>query len=324
MNANRSLHRLLLAIAATVTLVGHAHATRYPLTIQSCNRQVTFERAPQRAVSHDINMTEMMVALGLQSRMAGYTGITGWNKLNAPLKRSLGTLPELAREYPSVETLVGRNVDFLFAGWNYGMRVGGELTPSTLAPLGIQVYELTESCAHIMKRRGTSLDDVYTDLANLGKIFNVEERATSLIAGMKARVADIRQKIVKDPAQPRVFIYDSGEDRPFTAGKLAMPDALLAAAGGRNIMADVNASWTRVNWEAVVERNPEVIVIIDYGNVTADQKRDFLRNNPALNKMDAVKNNRFIVLPYDAATPGLGNVDAIATLAKGLHPKVFP
>ncbi|MCW3478478.1 ABC transporter substrate-binding protein [Neisseriaceae bacterium JH1-16] len=322
MKLNRPLPLLALAGLATL-LSAQANATRYPLTVQSCDRQVTFARAPQRAVSHDINMTEMMVALGLQNRMVGYTGITGWNKLNAPLKKALGTLPELARENPSVETLVGRNADFLFAGWNYGLRVGGDLTPATLTPLGIQVYELTESCAHIMKRPAASLDDVYRDIGNLGRIFDVEPRATKLVADMKARAAAIRQQVAKDPGEPQVFVYDSGEDRPFTAGRLAMPDALIAAAGGRNIMNDVNASWTRVNWETVVARNPQVIVIIDYGNVTAEQKRSFLRNNPALKQMDAVKNDRFIVLPYDSATPGIASIDAVATLARGLHPKAF-
>ena len=66
-------------------------------------------------------------------------------------------LPELASKYPSVETLLNANVDFFFAGWDYGMRVGGDLTPQTLTPLGINVYELTESCAFVMKRPPASM-----------------------------------------------------------------------------------------------------------------------------------------------------------------------
>lgn len=46
-----------------------------------------------------------------------------------------------------------------------------------------------------------------------------------------------------------------------------MPQALIDAAGGRNILDDVDASWTRVNWETV-ERNPQVIVIVDYSETT--------------------------------------------------------
>jgi len=302
-------------------LLGSAHAlaeaTRYPLAVQSCNRQVVFNEAPRHAVSHDINMTQMMLALGLKPRMVGYSGISGWKSVTPEMARILDGLPELAAKYPSVETLLNANVDFFFAGWDYGMRVGGDLTPQTLQPLGINVYELTESCAFVMKRPAASLEDTYNDLRNLGKIFDVQDRANALIATMQAQVADVRKHL---PAQqPRVFLYDSGEDRAMTSGRLGMPQALIDAAGGRNILDDVETSWTRVNWENVVERNPEVIVIVDYGEVSAEQKQQFLLDNPALQSVDAIKHRRFIVIPYVQATPGIDNVLAVQTLARGFH-----
>ena len=293
--------------------------THYPLTIHSCDREVTFDKAPQHALSHDINMTQMMLALGLKSRMVGYSGISGWKAVTPQMSKILDGLPELASKYPSVETLLNANVDFFFAGWDYGMRVGGDLTPQTLAPLGIKVYELTESCAFVMKRPAASLDDMYTDLRNLGQIFDVQDRAHQLIADMQQRVAKIQATLPKD--RPRVFLYDSGEDRAMTSGRLAMPQALITAAGGKNILDDIDASWTRVNWESVVERNPEVIVIVDYSEVTAEQKEQFLLNNPALQSVDAIRNKRFIVIPYVAATPAIDNIDAIETLAAGFHGK---
>lgn len=298
-----------------------AATTEYPVTITSCDRQVTFDKAPTHAVSHDINMTQMMLALGLKSSMAGYSGISGWKTVTPELRKSLEGLPELAAKYPSVETLLNANVDFFFAGWDYGMRVGGDLTPQTLAPLGIKVYELTESCAFVMKREAASLDDTYTDLSNLGRIFNVQDRAEQLIAQMQQRVAKVQETL---PAtKPRVFLYDSGEDRAMTSGRLAMPQALISSAGGRNILDDIDASWTRVNWETVVERDPQVIVIVDYSEITAEQKIDFLLNNPALQSVDAIRNKRFIVIPYVAATPGIENIDAIETLAAGFHGKAL-
>jgi iron complex transport system substrate-binding protein len=294
-----------------------AEATRYPLTIQSCNREVTFKQAPKHAVSHDINMTQMMLALGLKPRMAGYSGVTGWKSVTPEMQTILDGLPELAAKYPSVETLLNANVDFFFAGWDYGMRVAGDLTPQTLQPLGIDVYELTESCAFVMKRPPASLEDTYNDLRNLGKIFDVQNRANALITEMQAKIAEVRKDLPAD--KPQVFLYDSGEDRAMTSGRLGMPQALIDAAGGRNILDDVEASWTRVNWENVVERNPQVIVIVDYGEVTAEQKEQFLLNNQALQSVDAIKNQRFIVIPYVQATPGIDNVLTVETLAKGFH-----
>jgi len=315
------LRSLLRRSFTLVLLLGSAHAlaeaTHYPLTIQSCNREVTFQQAPKHAVSHDINMTQMMLALGLKPRMAGYSGVSGWKAVTPDMQTLLDGLPELAAKYPSVETLLNANVDFFFAGWDYGMRVGGDLTPQTLQPLGINVYELTESCAFVMKRPPATLEDTYNDLRNLGKIFDVQDRANALIGAMQAQVAEIRQGL---PAEkPRVFLYDSGEDRAMTSGRLGMPQALIDAAGGRNVLDDVEASWTRVNWENVVERNPQVIVIVDYSEITADQKIRFLLNNKALQSVDAIKHQRFIVIPYVQATPGIDNVLAVATLAKGFH-----
>jgi len=299
------------------TAQAFAEATHYPLTIQSCNREVTFTEAPKHALSHDINMTQMMLALGLKSKMAGYSGVSGWKAVTPDMQSILDGLPELAAKYPSVETLLNANVDFFFAGWDYGMRVGGDLTPQTLQPLGINVYELTESCAFVMKRPPATLEDTYNDLRNLGKIFDVQDRASAVIADMQAKIADIQKNPPAD--KPRVFLYDSGEDRAMTSGRLGMPQALIDAAGGRNVLDDVDASWTRVNWENVVERNPQVIVIVDYGEVTAEQKILFLRNNKALQSVDAIKHQRFVVIPYVQATPGIDNVLAIETLAKGFH-----
>ncbi|MDI3398326.1 ABC transporter substrate-binding protein [Pseudomonas sp. V88_4] len=310
--------RSLLCLALLLgTTQAFAEATKYPLTIQSCNREVTFKQAPRHAVSHDINMTQMMLALGLKSKMAGYSGVSGWKSVTPEMQSLLDGLPELAAKYPSVETLLNANVDFFFAGWDYGMRVGGDLTPQTLQPLGINVYELTESCAFVMKRPAATLDDTYNDLRNLGKIFDVQDRANALIADMQNQVAEVRKNL---PAEkPRVFLYDSGEDRAMTSGRLGMPQALIDAAGGRNVLDDVEASWTRVNWETVVERNPQVIVIVDYSEITAEQKIEFLLKNKALQSVDAIKNQRFIVIPYVQATPGIDNVLAVETLAKGFH-----
>jgi len=287
-----------------------------PVTVQSCNREVTFDAPPQRAVSNDVNLTEMMLVLGLQDHMAGYSGISAWRTIDPEIRAGLAQLPELAKRYATKEVLIGADADFYFAGWNYGLKVGGELTPDTLAPFGIKVYELTESCIHVMKKPPASMEDMYNDLRNLGKIFGVSDRAEALISGYKAELTAFKASLKPNAEAVRVFVYDSGEKAPFTAGRYAMPNALIEAAGGVNIMNDLNKSWAKIGWEPVIERNPQVIVIIDYGKVTAEQKRQFMLNNPAFADIDAVKNDRFVVLDYVEATPGPRNIRAVKKLAR--------
>ncbi|WP_248920340.1 ABC transporter substrate-binding protein [Pseudomonas entomophila] len=315
------MKRSLLPLLAALPLV--AAASDYPVNVRSCDRTVTFQQAPQRAVSHDINLTGMLLALGLRERMIGYSGISGWKTLAPSLSQALTGLPELAPRYPSVENLLDVDTDFLFAGWGYGMEVGGTLTPQRLASFGIPVYELSESCSRIMPRHPASLDDLYTDLDNLGRIFDVAPRAQALVTQLRGRIAKVAKTLANVHDRPKVFLYDSGEDRPTTSGSLGMPQALIAAAGGDNVMTDVQASWTEVSWESVVERDPDIIAIVDYGPTTWQQKRDFLLQLPALADVKAIRERRFVVLSYLQVTPSVDNADAIEQLAAALHPQLF-
>ena len=271
---------------AALGLVGGLLSTSVAIadtvTVQSCNRQVSFDAPPTRAVSNDVNLTEMMLALGLQDSMVGYTGVSGWKTLDEKLHEGVAELPELSPKYPTKEVLLGADADFYFAGWNYGMNVGGEVTPEILKKFGIKVYELSESCIHIMERDKASMDDMYADLLNLGTIFDVRDRAEALVSGYKAELAELQTTLKRGDEPLRVFVYDSGQDQVFTSGRYGIPTAMIEAAGGKNIVDDVESSWVKIGWEAVVERNPEVIVIVNYGEVTAAQKRDFMMNNPAV------------------------------------------
>ena len=308
----------ILTLLALATIVGGSAFAE--TTVNSCNRTVSFDAPPKRAISNDVNLTEMMLVLGLADHMVGYTGISGWKTLDEEMRANVKQLPELSSKYPTKEVIVGANADFFFAGWNYGMKVGGEVTPETLEPFGVKVYELTESCTHIMKKGKASIDDMYADLLNLGAIFDVEDTAKNLVNNYKAELKSFKDDL--ETGEPvRAFVYDSGEDTPFTAGLYAMPTALIEAAGGVNVMNGFEKSWGTVTWEEVVAQNPEVIVIVNYGSVTAEQKRAFMMSNPAFANIAAVKNDRFVTLEYVEATPGPRNIKAIKTLANSFWGK---
>ena len=308
----------ILSFVAAVSIIGGTALAQ--TTVESCNRTVSFDAPPKRAISNDVNLTEMMLVLGLADHMVGYTGISGWKTLDEEMRANVKQLPELSSKYPTKEVIVGANADFFFAGWNYGMKVGGEVTPETLEPFGVKVYELTESCTHIMKKGKASIDDMYADLLNLGAIFDVEDTAKNLVNNYKAELKSFKDDL--ETGEPvRAFVYDSGEDTPFTAGLYAMPTALIEAAGGVNVMNGFEKSWGTVTWEEVVAQNPEVIVIVNYGSVTAEQKRAFMMSNPAFANIAAVKNDRFVTLEYVEATPGPRNIKAIKTLANSFWGK---
>lgn len=307
---------------STALLFGIAGgAVAQDVTVDNCGAPLVFETTPQRMVVHDINMSEMAFALGLQDKIVGVTGITGWYKTSADFDKARGDIPELAPKYPSVENLVSASPDLFFAGWYYGMKPGGDVTPDTLAPFGIQTLVLTESCVHLDKDRPeASMDLLFNDVLRLGKVMGVSDKAEALVTGWQQQLASIEAQTA-EAAKPRVFLLDGPADAPFTAGRFAIPDAMIAAAGGGSVTHDLDTSWGRTSWEAVAAANPEFLVLLDYqnGNGAADTFK-FLQNHPVMAHTDAVKNARWIGLRYEELTPGPANIAAIEKMAAAFHP----
>lgn len=313
--------RLFLTVAVGLFA---SPASAFPVTVENCGRVLTFEHAPRRAVIHDINMAEMAFALRLQPDIIGLTGISGWHKVTPAFNAEQGTIPELAPKYPTMETLLAANPDFFLAGWYYGMKPGGEVTPDTLKDQGITTYVLTESCVQVDKTRPrATMDLLYGDELALGVIFGKEAEAKALVAGWKARLAEVSQA-VEGRTQISVFVYDSGEDKPFSAGKFAMPTALIEAAGGRNVLGELAMSWGATSWEDVAVKNPQFLILLDYQSGGGYRKLlAFLKAHPAMRETDAVKQERFLPLRYEQLTPGPANIEAVEKLAAALYPEAF-
>ncbi len=296
-------------------------AAAQEVTVDNCGEPLVFDTAPEHLVVHDMNMTDMAFALGLQDKIVGLTGITGWYKTSPDFDALRGDIPELAPKYPTVENLVAVEPDLFFAGWYYGMKPGGDVTPDTLEPFGIKTMILTESCVHLDKDRPeASMDLLFGDVLRLGKVMHVEDKAEALVSGWKEQLAAIEAKTAELP-KPRVFLLDGPADAPFTAGKFAIPDAMIAAAGGENVTHDMDTSWGRTSWEAVAASNPEFLVLLDYqtGNGAEDTFK-FLQDHPVMSQTDAVKNERWIGLRYEELTPGPANIEAISKMARAMHP----
>lgn len=310
-------------LSEETTATDNPVAAGFPVTVEVCGEPVTFDAPPQRAVTNDVNITEIFLALGLGDKLVGYSGISAYRQIAPEWQADLKDIPQLSPQYIDLETLVGAEPDFFFAGWNYGFSEEKGITPESLEKYGIKSYVLTESCIHVTPREKVSLEDTFADLLNIGRIFGVDERAQALVDRYRAELAAIKSTIgqVNDPA--RVFVYDSGEETPFTAAKFAMPNAMIEAAGATNIFNNVESSWTTVNWEDVVDRNPEYIIIVDYGEPNAAGKIAFLKSQPELAGVTAIKNDRFVVLTYEEATPGPRNVASTRLLAKSFYPAKF-
>jgi iron complex transport system substrate-binding protein len=274
-----------------------------------------YEEAPKRAISLNQHVTEIMLALGLEDSMAGTAFLD--NEIYEPLQEAYDQVPVLAEQYPSKEQVISVEADFLYGGWESAFNEKNIATREELKELGIASYLQSSSV-----KAAPTLEDIFTDIRNIAKIFRIEDRGDELIDQMNREIEGITSQLpeVKKPVD--VLVYDSGDTDVFTATQNFM-NTLVTMAGGHNVFGDVEGNWATVSKEDAVERQPDVIVVIDYGSTTVEQKIEFLKKDAALSQTPAVQNERFVILPLSAASEGVRAGEAIEILAKGFYPEAF-
>jgi iron complex transport system substrate-binding protein len=108
-----------------------------------------------------------------------------------------------------------------------------------------------------------------------------------------------------------------------TASRETLIGRLIEMAGGVNIFADVSSRYPQVSPEAVVARNPDLIVAPNHHASTVDARA--LARQPGLAGLPAVRRGRVLVLDGDLVSrPGPRIADALELLARTLHPDLFP
>lgn len=297
----------------------------YPVTVKSCSEPVTFDAAPERALSFDTNMTEIMLALGLEDRMAGYwiSGVPVGDEFQAQIK----TVPLISEETwppPGKELILSFDPDFVFGGWAYNFSEESGVTPDSLAAAGVKSYVLSETCITVGVRPDTTLESTYQDILNIGIIFGVQDRAQSLVDKMRADIKQVQGKIGEIETPLRGLYYGGGADAAFSCGKYAQATKLMEAVGAVNILGDVEDDWIpAVTWETIIEKNPDFVMIDDTPWESAQQRIDTLMSLPQLASITAIREERFIVMPWTYILPGVEMDEGIARLAKELYPDRF-
>ncbi|MFJ5277778.1 ABC transporter substrate-binding protein [Streptomyces parvulus] len=282
------------------------------VAVKRCGEPVRYT-VPQRAVAYEGGSADKLFALGLTDHVYGYV----MPPANPPVSESpwaseYAKVKMLSDDLLNKEVVVEAKSDFVVAGWNSGFKDERGITPAILDKLGIQSFMHTESCFNYPghPEKVTPFEALYTDLERLGRIFRVEKKATAVVDGLRERVEAVENKAPAGERVP-VFLYDSGTDQPFTAGNQVPPNDIIKSAGGRNVFDGLDERWTQVNWESVAEAEPEVVVILDYGDQPAEKKIEFLKKSPHTKGLPAVRKNNFFVLDYNEGISGPRNVDGL-------------
>lgn len=301
----------LAFIALSLTLQPAVAATSYPVTIENCGVSVTFAKAPQRVVTIKSTATELLLSLGLGERIVGVGFQDG--PLPDDLAAAGAGLKVLSDKLPAQEVVLETEPDFIYGGWESNFAADGAGERPTLASLGVASYVAPAACRSIKPPKLT-FDALFGEITEIGTIFDSEAAATALIDTQKASLASL----AADKRGLTALWYSSGTKAPYVGAGSNAPAMIMDALGLKNIFGDVDEGWISASWEAVVDANPDVIVLVDSAWNSAAQKKKLLAENPITSKLDAVINERYLIIAFPASEAGVRNVPATLDLAAQL------
>lgn len=313
----------LLTLLASGSSALAASETNYPLKIENCGRTVTFDKAPESAVTVGQSSTEILYHLGLADKISG-TAV--WFTDPLPQYEEVSNkIPRLADNDPSFESVIGAKPELVAAQflWHVGPD-GIVATPEQLSDLGINTYIAPADCAKDGKKQTSfEMQMIYDEITDLAAIFNVPDRGEKLIADLKAREAKAHDKISKAGLKElsAVFWFSSAdlEIDPYVAGRGYAAEYVMKSLGISNVV-DSSEEWPTVGWETIAKSDPDLVVI---GKMTrrrfpADDwevKQDFLKKDPVTSLMPAVQKGHVLAIDAHAMDASIRTIYGIEELA---------
>ena len=288
-----------------------------PVTLDNCGFDVTVPEPPERVVTIKSSTTEMLLALGLGDRIVGSAFLDGPVPENlADAAAGVPAVAEpMADQVPGAEAVLGLEPDLVYAGWESNLTAEGAGDRDTLAQLGVATYVSPSAC----KEPGyqpdpLTFDDVFAEIGEAGEIFGATTEAAALVDEQRATLASVSP----DDRGLSALWYSSGDDIPYVGAGIGAPQMIMDAVGLENVAGDVQDTWTSFAWEEAIAADPDVIVLVDAAWNTAEDKIARLEGNEATARMTAVRERRYLTVPFPATEAGVRNVGAVVDLTQQL------
>lgn len=303
----RLLTNLLLLSFVLLTLSGckapttpQANGETYPLVLtDSFGREVTIPEQPESIVSLAPSSTEILFALDLGDKVIGVTEVCDYPQEALAIEKMGGF------QGVDVEKIIAADPDLIIAD---------SLTTK-------EVVEQLESLGFpVLAIRAASVEEMLEHIELIGKAANVNEKADEVIAGLRARIDAVSQKVqdINEEDRPLVF-YEVWHDALMSVGPNTFIHDVIEIAGGRSATADATTDWPVVDLENLLASNPDVLILGHVGQTPEEAKA-----RPNWQSVNAVKNDRVYTINPDLfSRPGPRLVDALEELAKLLHPDLF-
>jgi iron complex transport system substrate-binding protein len=278
----------------------------FPVTIKDASdKKVVIEKKPERIVSLIPSNTEIAFSLGLGEEVVGVSDFDTYPKEVAD-KEKIGGMDL------NLEKIISLNPDLVLAhGSNAHNSTEGL---QQLRDSGIQVIIVNDA---------KSFEEVYNSIEMVGKATGEVKKAKEIISDMKGKIANIKEKAaeISEDEMKTVYVEVSPAPDMYTTGKNTFMSEMLEIINANNMAGDLDG-WVKIDQEAIIKKNPDVI-ITTYGYYTEDPAGQVLSRD-GWKDINAVKNKQVIDVHSEIVTrSGPRLAEGVEELANAIYPDVF-
>jgi iron complex transport system substrate-binding protein len=279
---------------ATPAVVKASNQTQYPLKVKDATGvELVFEKAPLRVTTIAASETEAIFAIGAGDKVFGVDQYSNYPE-------AANAKPKVGDMNTDLEALLATKPDVVFA--NNGLQ---KKVIDKLRELKIKVFASDPS----------NIDQVIEKIETVGVIMNLQDNARKVTNTMRAE----RKMVVdalKNATKKKVYLeFDPG----WTVGDGEFLSELITLSGGINV-ASGTKSWYKIDPEAIIKANPEVILYSDisYGEET---NYDIIKNRSGWDNIAAMKNKQVFALKTDPLVRvGPRITKGLIDMARAIHP----
>lgn len=281
---------------------GQQSETGFPVTVtDATGEKITIEEEPQRIVSIMPSNTEVAFALGVGDKIIG---VLKWDEYPEEVKE----IEKVGDQNINIESIIALNPDLVL----------GHASHATNSAEGLQLIR-DAGIAVVLINEANSFEQVYDSIEMIGKVTGAEEKAIEVVKDMKDKIAVVQEKAAHITDKKSV-VFEVGSAPLFVAGTNTFMDEILSIINAENVITE--EGWYQPDEEALVERNPDVI-ITTYGYYVEDSIGE-VTGRPGWQDITAVKENQVYDVHSDKVTrPGPRLAEGVEEVAKVVYPELF-
>ncbi|MFP4310772.1 MAG: ABC transporter substrate-binding protein [Nitriliruptoraceae bacterium] len=276
-------------------------ADGFPVTLTNCDREVTFERPPERIlVLGRAELVSIISELDQMDRIVGRAGAyppeyfdDETNDLIADIPSLSDDLDESGHLQISQEAILDLEPD-LVLGRPDGVDV------ASLEAAGIPLLEQPANCPGGIEDIG--FETIYDEVTAYGDILGVPDQAAQVVAELQDRVADVEAAAaeVGDGRVAAALYPTVGGGTTYAYGNRSFPHVLLETAGFDNAFADTDERVFEVATEELISRDPDALVLLHVDGEPGPVA-DALTQLPGASGMTAVVQEQVLVQLFNFA-----------------------